>query len=643
MEKENIKAVFSRIGLKLIIPYLIFSFFTLILIGVLIYYNYNVQIDSTQKIQEEISIRASSEINCYIKNIINELDLFSKEIGETNRFEKNLNIKTLKNLINHDPSVYSLSITNIKGNEITKIVRYDPKSSLELRDISAQEKFKKALEERVYLSDVYISEYQVPFISISLPILNENNTKIGVLAAEVDLSPMWGTISKIQVKKTGYVYVVDQNANLIAYKDVNLVKENLNLKHIQGVKNFLNNIHAIETYTSFDNEKVIGTWKSIDIAGWGMIIELPAKEVFQELSVFFFIGGASIILFILSIIIIIIIIFKKLLAPLSYLQKGVIEVKDGNLNYKIFKVSKDEIGDLADTFNKMTADLKKSRKKLEKYSKNLESKVKSRTKELNEKLKEIENTKTATLNIMDDLQEVNEELKELDKAKSDFLNIISHELKTPLTAISAHLDVLDIFKPNLNEQEIKSLEAIKRNESQLKMLIGNILEIARMESNKFELSLGRMDLKGLINEVVKNLRVLSKQKGIELRVEIGKLPAVTADSNRVNEIITNLISNAVKFTEKGSVTVKAKKQSMFVLVSVTDTGIGIPKDDIDKLFQKFYQVDSSIGRRYGGTGLGLSITKQLVEAHGGKIWVRSTLGKGSTFSFTLPIKQKKER
>jgi len=205
------------------------------------------------------------------------------------------------------------------------------------------------------------------------------------------------------------------------------------------------------------------------------------------------------------------------------------EVKSGNLNYKINITSKDELGKLASAFNQMTNDLKKSRTELKKHSQNLEKQVAYRTRELSENLKEINDTKIAALNMMEDLHEANEELKELDKAKSNFLNVISHELKTPLTAISAHLDVLDILKSNLNEQEIKSLEAIKRNESQLKMLISNILEIARMESNKFELNLGKMDLKRLIDETIKNLNILSKQKGIELRAEISKLPAITAD------------------------------------------------------------------------------------------------------------------
>jgi len=637
MEK-SIKAIFSRIGLKLIIPYLIISFFTLILIAGLIYYNYNVQIDSIQKIQEEISLKSSSEINYYIKNIIDELDLFSKDIGKTNRFEKNLNIKTLKNLIDYDPSIYSLSIINIEGNEITKIVRYNPKASLELRDVSSQEKFKKALEEGIYLSDIYISEYKVPFISISLPILDENNTIIGVLTSEADLSPMWGTISKIRVKKTGYVYVVDQNANLIAYKDVSLVKKKLNLEHIQGVKNFLNNIPKSETYTSFNNEKVIGTWKSIDIAGWGVIVELPYKEVSQELLALLFIGLSSFVIFILFIIIILIIIFKKLLAPLSYLQKGVMEVKGGNLDYKINITSKDEIGELASAFNQMTKDLKKSRAVIEKHTENLEREVSKRTKELNENFKEVNDTKTAALNMMEDLHEANEELKELDKAKSNFLNIISHELKTPLTAVIAHLGVLEDLKTNLTPDEIKSVEAIKRNTSNLKMLIENILETSRIEAKKFEVNLKKASLEYLIKMVVADLMVLSEKKGLKLITKISKLPKISMDEERTREILNNLITNAIKFTENGSITVKAKKIRNYISVDVIDTGIGISKENLKKIFEKFYQIDPSLARKYGGTGLGLSITKQLVEAQGGKISVKSVLGKGSTFSFKLPIK-----
>lgn len=181
---------------------------------------------------------------------------------------------------------------------------------------------------------------------------------------------------------------------------------------------------------------------------------------------------------------------------------------------------------------------------------------------------------------------------------------------------------------------------MKRNITHLKFLISNILEISRIEAKKFELNKTKVDMNNLINEVLKDMKILSDKKGLKLTSQIEKLPVIEADETRVKEIFNNLISNAVKFTEKGFVNVEGKKDGDSVSVNITDTGIGIPEDKMKNLFTKFYQVDPSLGRRYGGTGLGLSITKQLVEAHGGKISVESELGKGSKFSFILPVKNK---
>jgi len=235
------------------------------------------------------------------------------------------------------------------------------------------------------------------------------------------------------------------------------------------------------------------------------------------------------------------------------------------------------------------------------------------------------------------LKKTNEELKQLDQIKSDFLNIVSHEMKTPLTAINAHLGVLDDLKTNLSEQELLSLDAIKRNNYLLKSLIDNILELTRIESGKFELNTSKINLEGIIKEVKSNLEILSEKKGLQLILDIGKLPEILADEMRVREILNNLISNSIKFTDKGWIKVKAEKKNSHIVINVIDTGIGIPQDKIGNLFKKFYQVDPSIGRRYGGTGLGLAITKQLIELQGGKIMVKSTYGKGSTFSVILPI------
>jgi signal transduction histidine kinase len=261
-------------------------------------------------------------------------------------------------------------------------------------------------------------------------------------------------------------------------------------------------------------------------------------------------------------------------------------------------------------------------------------------------LEELEQSKKASLNIMDDLSETNKHLQDLDKAKTDFLNVASHELKTPLTAISAYLEILDDYKGQFNKEQLQGLDAIKRNSNQLKMLIGNILEISRLDSGRFDLNISDVNIKEKVVSLVNNLKILSDNKHIELKYDCDDVSVISTDAMRFEEILNNLVGNAIKFTDKGSVTVKTEygigKEKGFVVVSVIDTGVGIAEDKMNNLFQKFYQVDATVSRRYGGTGLGLSITKKMIELQCGKISVSSVEGKGTTFRFTLPIQPLKK-
>ncbi|MFH1174850.1 MAG: ATP-binding protein [archaeon] len=254
---------------------------------------------------------------------------------------------------------------------------------------------------------------------------------------------------------------------------------------------------------------------------------------------------------------------------------------------------------------------------------------------------ELEASRKAAQNILEDIMEMNKHLQDLDQAKTDFLNVASHELKTPLTAISAYLEILDDYKADFSAIQLEGLGAIKRNISQLKTIINNILEVSRMESGRFELSFKDMNVKEKIQNIVDNLSILGESKGIKLLANVEEgIPLIKTDEMRFEEILNNLIGNAIKFTKQGSITVKAMRDGQFLKVSVIDTGIGIPEDKIKNLFQKFYQVDASLSRKYGGTGLGLSITKKIIQLQGGTITVESIVGKGTTFTFTLPLEGK---
>ena len=336
---------------------------------------------------------------------------------------------------------------------------------------------------------------------------------------------------------------------------------------------------------------------------------------------------------------------NKLIRPIDELKDAASKIGKGELKSSVKIASADELGNLAHSINLMAANLRKYKNKIlsveKAKSKLLQREVGRKTFQLNRKISALNNTKTAMLNMMSDLKETNEKLKDLGRAKSDFLNIVSHEMKTPLTAINAHLAVIDDLKANLDEQELSSLEVIKRNNYLLKSIIDNILELSRIESGKFELSLSKLDLGKIINEVKGNLEILARKKKIRVITDVDDIPNIFADEMRIREILNNLISNSIKFTEKGLIKISAEKQDQNIVMKVTDTGIGIPSDKIKNLFQKFYQVDSSVGRRYGGSGLGLAITKQLVELQGGRITVESTQGAGSTFTVIFPIKKMK--
>jgi signal transduction histidine kinase/HAMP domain-containing protein len=237
-----------------------------------------------------------------------------------------------------------------------------------------------------------------------------------------------------------------------------------------------------------------------------------------------------------------------------------------------------------------------------------------------------------------ELRENNMQLERASRLKSEFLASVSHELRTPMNAIIGYTKLmLDGLDGDLTEQQESDLRRVSAAADNLLVLINDLLDLAKIEAGRMEIHPEHVDLSMIANEVVELVRPAANAKQIAVRSAISpELPAVFADPSKTRQVLANLMSNAVKFTDRGGVLLEARAQDGWVSVSVSDSGIGIPSDALGYIFDEFRQVDSSATRRYGGTGLGLAITRRLVELQGGRIWVESELGQGSTFHFTLP-------
>lgn len=236
------------------------------------------------------------------------------------------------------------------------------------------------------------------------------------------------------------------------------------------------------------------------------------------------------------------------------------------------------------------------------------------------------------------LQNITEQ-EMLDRQRKEFVANVSHELRTPLTTIKSYLEALD--DGAMHEPEIASqfLKVTRQEADRMTRLINDLLQLSRLDAKKVRFHKQRMDISDLLSAAVDRFSVQAQQKSIQLSLKVqDHLPDVYVDPDKMNQVLDNLMSNAIKYTpETGKVQVKAKsRDDGQVEVSITDTGIGIPQKDLERIFERFYRVDKARSRNMGGTGLGLAIAQEIIRAHEGNIFIESEYQKGTTVSFTLP-------
>jgi signal transduction histidine kinase len=241
--------------------------------------------------------------------------------------------------------------------------------------------------------------------------------------------------------------------------------------------------------------------------------------------------------------------------------------------------------------------------------------------------------------LFSEIEENSKQLELASKHKSQFLANMSHELRTPLNAILGYTElIVDEVYGELPSKVREVLERVQSNGRHLLGLINDVLDLSKIEAGQLTLSSESYSLEEVVQTVFGAVESLAKEKKLAFKVEVApNLPPARGDERRIMQVLLNLVGNAIKFTDQGEVTIKASADDGFFTLAVCDTGPGISELEQAKIFAEFHQTDNSSTRKKGGTGLGLAIAKRIIEMHGGRIWVQSVEGKGSTFSFTLPM------
>jgi signal transduction histidine kinase len=537
----------------------------------------------------------------------------------------------------------SMSLYNTKGIKIG-----DTRNILLGANRSQTPFFQHAIKGETYYDKIPVMSDSLKqfVIHFSAPVYNNNRQISGVVVSQFPINKV-NDVFRQQVQNIGNersffrIDLVSNNGLLIYsnYDKKSIMQRNdANLEIYKILKTSVDNRIAYNTVERRlgQDEILVGVKQGngyLDYKGndWFLIIGESSQKVFGGLQD---IINQSIIsaAIILSVAIVIVFLFAgRISNPIIQLKRLVMDVSEGNFNTMVESKQSNEIGDLASSFESM-------RQNVNQVNNNLNSLVKGRTKELSKanedlQLKELE------------LEKANEDLRAADIAKEEFMSMVSHELKTPLSPMKLYSEMLLKSTKSfgkLNEKQYKAITVILNGINKLEVLIGDILDVYKLDIGKLKLKKIDVNVEKLVNQIVTEFKPLTDEHKIELNSDLRTSGTVKCDPQRINQVFSALIKNSLDFVPKdgGRITLRAEndhtESGQKVMFTVEDNGIGLPPDKIDNLFKKFYQIDTTLTRKHGGTGLGLSICKGIIEAHNGTIWLDKGYSKGASFKFTLP-------
>ena len=575
------------------------------------------------RVEKDKASSAASSIRQETQALIRELESVAQPTVGKGQAGLEERVEDFQRVLEREPLVSSLTYLDATGKEQLRSSLLEPVRRNSGIDYSERPAFVRARTDKQYLGPVHFVRGSQPHMTASLA---EGAPGNGVIVADLDLSPVREIVERARVGSTGYAYAVDDRGQLVTHPDINLVLRHTSFAELPQVQAALrSNADPLDTARVGRDEngtKVLSAYKTVEPLGWRVFVEEPLSEAYAPLRAAIWRTALLLVVFLLLAVATSVYLARRLVRPIESIQVAAAKIGSGELDQQIVVSSNDELGALADEFNRMAAQLRES------YA-GLELKVEERTRELATALSE--------------LDEKSRELEAASQHKSDFLANMSHELRTPLNAIIGFSQVLrEEIVGGVNEKQAEYLEDILSSANHLLSLINDVLDLSKVEAGQVELEIAPFSLREALERGVLMVRERAMRDGVEVALVTNPdVDLVVGDERRVRQVIFNLLSNAVKFTPAGgAVDVSAEQVDGEVRVAVTDTGPGLAAEDHERIFDEFQQTKTGIELREG-TGLGLALSKRLVELHGGRIWVDSELGRGSTFVFTLPLEARR--
>lgn len=498
----------------------------------------------------------------------------------------------LENIMDTNPAFEEISLIS-KGQFREILKKSRSQNNMELWRVDRLPQYDLVKEGgQNYISDVYHT-LSGPMVTMSAPVYNFDGAVVGVFAAEVNLGFIVKSIETARLGTSGYLILLDSKGLLIAAGGQSEHTPGADLSGFDRVKRIVSGepadgLQARDRYRSLlDGTSVVGAAITTSKTGWILMAEWPlndADALMQEIR------NQIVVMAVVSILAVLLfapVFASRLTKPIRQLEKSASEIESGNFEYKVSIKTKDELEELGQAFNSMTAGLKR-------------------------------------------LQEL----------RNEFVFIAAHELRTPVTAIKGYLSMIvedkNIKLPDLT---LKFINTIWQANERLVQLVNDILEIARSEAGRLKVEVQPIDLKASVRAILEEIKPLSDERKISLNHEEKELPVVMGDEARVKEVMMNFVSNAIKYNRDGGwVKISYDVLPEFVAISIADNGFGLSEEDQKHLFEKFFRSEAEEFKKVQGTGLGLFITKELVERMGGRVACRSAKGKGTAFTFTLPRK-----